>query len=68
VAYRVELTTAAASQFRKLSRPVQARIAEKLGQLKDDPRPHGVQKLRGEGDVYRVRVGTYRILYEISDN
>lgn len=35
--------------------------------LADDARPHGVRKLEGADDLYRLRVGDYRIIYRISD-
>lgn len=31
----------------------------------DDPFPQGVAKLQGKDDVYRIRVGDYRVLYEV---
>ncbi|MFH1003565.1 MAG: type II toxin-antitoxin system RelE/ParE family toxin [Chloroflexota bacterium] len=36
-------------------------------QLKEMPRPPGVRKIRGRENSYRVRVGKYRIVYEIQD-
>jgi mRNA interferase RelE/StbE len=36
--------------------------------LADDPRPHGSEKLKGSRDQYRLRVGTYRVIYEIRDD
>ena len=35
--------------------------------LAENPRPHGIKKLVGEDDTYRIRVGAYRILYQIQD-
>lgn len=35
--------------------------------LSNDPRPSGVKKLRGYDSTYRVRVGNYRIIYEVND-
>lgn len=37
---------------------------ERLG---DDPRPHGCEKLQGHASYLRVRVGDYRIIYEVHD-
>jgi mRNA interferase RelE/StbE len=37
-----------------------------LLKLADNPRPHGSLKLQGE-DLYRIRVGSYRVIYEIHD-
>lgn len=42
------------------------RILEALAGLETDPRPPGCKKLRGR-EAYRVRVGDYRIIYEIHD-
>ena len=36
--------------------------------LGDNPRPVGCKKFRGMEDVYRVRVGNYRVLYRVKDN
>jgi mRNA interferase RelE/StbE len=65
--YRVELKPRAAEQLRKLPRDIQQRISKKLNQLRDNPRPSGVQKLRGADNLYRVRLGDYRIVYAIDD-
>jgi mRNA interferase RelE/StbE len=67
VAYRVELTPAAQRDLRSLDRPMLRRIDAKIQSLAEEPRPHGVEKLAGESDVYRIRVGDYRILYQIDD-
>lgn len=67
MAYAVEITPAAKRQIRKLERPVQERIVRRLDALADDPRPPGVEKLEGDQTIYRVRVGEYRIVYEIRD-
>jgi mRNA interferase RelE/StbE len=67
VAFRVRLTPAAARDLRALDRPVLRRIDAKLLALAEDPRPNGVEKLTGDIDILRVRVGDYRILYTIED-
>jgi mRNA interferase RelE/StbE len=67
VAYRVELTPAAQRDLRSLDRPVLRRIDARIRSLSEEPRPHGAEKLAGESEVYRVRVGDYRILYQIHD-
>ena len=66
-AYRIELTRAAERDLRGLSRDVLRRVDRKLQALSNDPRPHGSKKLEGSANTYRVRVGDYRILYEIED-
>jgi mRNA interferase RelE/StbE len=64
--YRIEIAPAAERQIRKLEVSVRRRIIEKIGTLGSKPRPPGVEKLTGTG-VYRVRVGDYRIIYDIED-
>lgn len=66
--YRVELTTAAARQVRKLPRPVRDRVLDAIEDLGDDPRPHGVKKLSGEQTAWRIRIGEYRVIYDIFDS
>jgi mRNA interferase RelE/StbE len=58
---------AALRQFRKLPAAIQRRLSPHIDALADDPRPPGVVKLSGSADIYRVRVGDYRIVYEIQD-
>lgn len=67
MAYQINVTPAAGRELGSLPRDVQVRIATKIGELAADPRPSGVKKLKGVQDVYRVRVGDYRIIYEIDD-
>lgn len=43
------------------------RIRDQIRNLPIDPRPSNSIKMKGEGDTYRVRVGDYRIIYEIHD-
>ena len=64
--YRIEIAPAAERQIRKLEATVRRRILDKIGTLGSNPRPAGVEKLTDTG-VYRVRVGDYRIIYDIED-
>lgn len=66
--YTVLLKPAAERELSRLPAPIQKRVAVKLRALRDNPRPVGVEKLQGEDDLYRVRVGDYRIVYAIEDN
>jgi mRNA interferase RelE/StbE len=67
VSYRIDFTPSAARAFRKLPGPVQGRIAPKIDALAATPRPHGVEKMTGHENRYRIRVGEYRIIYIIDD-
>jgi mRNA interferase RelE/StbE len=42
-------------------------MAAKIDDLRNDPRPPGVKKLSGHADLYRVRVGDYRVVYTVDD-
>ena len=64
--YEVEISRTAEKQLRKLSRDDQGRVARRMLLLAEDPFPRGARKLTGYDDVYRVRVGRYRILYSVS--
>ena len=65
--YRIEFTASAARSLSKLSETLQLRITAKIDTLADQPRPPGVEKLHGRRNRYRLRVGDYRIIYEIQD-
>jgi mRNA interferase RelE/StbE len=65
--YTVELTSAAAKQVRKLDASARARVLRALAGLADEPRPSGVKKLVGTDNAWRIRVGDYRVIYEIDD-
>jgi len=68
VAYEVRLKPSAEKKLRKLSREAQQRVARRLDGLAADPRPPGCERLAGLENLYRVRVGDYRIVYEIEDD
>lgn len=53
-------------QFRSLPRTVQKRVRPHISTLAENPRAPGSRKLVGEND-YRIRVGDYRVIYEIDD-
>jgi mRNA interferase RelE/StbE len=67
VAYTIGVAPAAQRELGSLARDVQVRIAAKIGDLAAEPRPQGVTKIKGTQNVYRVRVGDYRIVYMIDD-
>ncbi len=64
--YRVEVAPRVAKDLAGLPRVARLRVEAAIEALADDPRPPGAKKLVGE-DAYRVRVGDYRIIYEISN-
>jgi mRNA interferase RelE/StbE len=68
VSYSVLFESRAERELEALPTEVLRRVDHKLQMLAGNPRPRGVRKLQGrEGGGYRVRVGDYRILYQIDD-
>jgi mRNA interferase RelE/StbE len=67
VTYRIEFAPLARRQIKQLPREVQKRIIERIEELASNPRPAGVKKLVSGENLYRVRVGEYRAVYQIRD-
>ena len=67
MAYRIEFRLAALRELARLEKSVRLRIAATVDSLAQQPRPPGVEKLKGHETRYRVRCGDYRIVYEIKD-
>ncbi|MBV1777717.1 type II toxin-antitoxin system RelE/ParE family toxin [Paeniglutamicibacter sp. ABSL32-1] len=66
--YRVVFTTAAAKELRKLDPGIRRRILSGIADLEREPRPAGCKKLAGETNAWRIRVGDYRVLYDVVDD
>lgn len=64
--YTVLILPSAQKQLAKLPNSVATRIEDKMLDLENDPRPPGCKKLKGR-DAWRIRVGDYRVVYEIQD-
>jgi mRNA interferase RelE/StbE len=65
--YTVLIERYAQKQIMKLDKKIIPVIKAAIADLADNPRPYGYKKLKGE-DAYRIRVGDYRVIYEINDN
>lgn len=65
--YTVLIERYAQKQIIKLDKKAIAVIKTVIADLAENPRPYGYKKLKGE-DAYRIRVGNYRVIYEIDDN
>ena len=64
--YRVEFTKRAVKQLAKVSVPFYGQIKLAIQTLRENPRSAGCKKLKGVPG-YRIRVGDYRVIYEIAD-
>ncbi len=67
MAYAVEFSPGAEREFRKLAREIQLGLRPRIVALAYDPRPAGAKKLKGRHDLWRIRAGDYRIVYEVRD-
>jgi mRNA interferase RelE/StbE len=67
VPYRLEHTTAARRDLQALPRDILSRVDARILALADRPRPRGSEILQGGGGLRRLRVGAYRIIYQIDD-
>ncbi len=67
--YRVLIKRSAAAEIEAVDQKRdRQRIVSRIQALADAPRPVGCEKLAGESDRYRIRVGRYRIVYSIADD
>jgi mRNA interferase RelE/StbE len=66
--YALTWRSSARKDLKQLDRPVAARILPAIAALADDPRPPGVKRLKGNSDLWRIRVGGYRVVYAIEDD
>ncbi|MEK7516395.1 MAG: type II toxin-antitoxin system RelE/ParE family toxin [Patescibacteria group bacterium] len=65
--YRVLLESRAEKDLESLDKIVQKRAVERLLLLQTNPRPAGSKRLVGSHNAWRVRIGDWRIIYEIND-
>lgn len=64
--YTIFIERYAQKQIMKLDKQAIPVIKAAIAGLADNPQPHGYKKLKGE-DAYRIRIGDYRVIYEIDD-
>lgn len=66
MAYSLSFSRQAIKQSQKINEPFYSNIKQSIINLANDPRPVGCKKLKGR-DGYRIRIGDYRVIYEIYD-
>jgi mRNA interferase RelE/StbE len=66
--YPIEFAPTAYRQFSKLDAAARKRIAPFIDALSEDPRPAGAKRLVVGEELWRVRVGIYRVVYAIEDD
>lgn len=67
MSYTVIIPKPVEKQLNNLPEDIRQRVTAKILSLTIEPRPIGVKKLKGFDNEYRVRVGDYRIRYEVND-
>jgi mRNA interferase RelE/StbE len=65
--YELRVKPSVTRDLRSIPKTDVRRILTRMQRLCDDPRGAGCEKLAGAGELYRVRQGTYRIVYSIDD-
>jgi len=65
--YTVIISRTPQKAIDRLDSDIYSRIIRKLESMEDNPRPMGVEKLAGADNLYRVRVGDWRVVYMIQD-
>lgn len=65
--FKLFFKASAEKELRRIPQPHLGKLLQKITGLSSQPRPQGVQMLRGDTRYYRLRHGDYRVIYEISD-
>jgi len=65
--YKIKFATSVRKDFRKIPKKDATRILKRIEGLGDNPRPPLSKKLTGD-DAMRIRIGNYRVIYEIRDD
>jgi len=66
--YAIDIKPSARKELENLSDRLIARLVPKIDGLAANPRPSGCRKLRGYKDLWRIRVGDYRVVYIVDDD
>ena len=66
--YSISFVRSARKELESLSAPLIRRILAKIELLSKNPRPAGCKKLKGAHDLWRIRIGEYRVIYSIIDS
>ena len=66
--YRIEVKRSAAKALKKIPKPDRKRISKKIDSLEEKLPNQDITKMKGDNPFHKVRVGNYRIIYEIQDD
>lgn len=65
--YAIVSEKRAEREFGRLPMQIRRRISDAIAALSDDPRPPGCKKMAGSWGAWRIRVGHYRVVYDVDD-
>ena len=65
--YRITFARSARKEVERLEAGIVARVWPRIEGLAANPRPHGCTKLVGVRNLWRIRIGDYRVIYSIDD-
>ena len=65
--YTLFIKRSAERDLRRLPNAIFRRVNDKILALRDDPHPPGVYRLTGDLEGWRIRVGDYRVIYQVDD-
>ena len=65
--YTVQFVRSARKELEGLPDSALQRVFARIEALADTPRPPGCKKLRGTRDLWRIRIGDYRVIYQLND-
>ncbi len=65
--YRIKIEKRVVKSLLALPKKVRHQLSTAIDSLAENPRPTGTKKLAGSTNLYRLRVGSYRIIYKIED-
>lgn len=65
--YKIFFRRSAEKELRRVPSPFLSKIIDKIRSLGTQPRPPGIQMLKGENRYFRLRQGDYRVIYEVDD-
>ena len=65
--YSIQIRRKALKEIKSLPSPYKQKIITAIEELANNPRPIGCRKLKANEELYRIRVGDYRVLYNVED-
>ena len=65
--YAITFARSAGRELESLDASIVRRVISRIDGLAKEPRPSGARKLRGEQNLWRIRIGDYRVIYSVDD-